>query len=185
MSDPFQLLGFEHHFALSAQELELRHRDLSAALHPDRFSHASPAERRAALNRAIAINEAARILKNPVQRGELLLSHYGVSTEEEQHPPASPALLMEMMEKRERLRTLTQQADIDSLEKLVELTRGEEKISLGQLEVVFERLGAAAESGQDLAAEEVERAYHHLSVLRYLRRFFEEADASLDELEEI
>ena len=52
--DPqIELLGVPALFALDEQELEKRHRDLSRALHPDRYAGRPSSERREALSRAI------------------------------------------------------------------------------------------------------------------------------------
>ncbi len=38
MIDPFSTLGLPVRFALAPKELEARHRELSKALHPDRYA---------------------------------------------------------------------------------------------------------------------------------------------------
>ena len=58
MSDPFETLGVEARFDLDLRAVEQRHRDLSKALHPDRYTGAPAAERRMSLSRAIDVNEA-------------------------------------------------------------------------------------------------------------------------------
>ncbi len=67
-ADPFDTLGVEPRFDLDLAALERRHRDLSRALHPDRYAGAPAAERRLALGRAIDANEALRVLKDPIRR---------------------------------------------------------------------------------------------------------------------
>ena len=84
-------------------ELEKRHRELSRALHPDRHADKTPAERRHALGKAIEVNEAFRVLKDPVRRAEALLRGRGVHIEEGKEAPADPSFLMDIMELRETL----------------------------------------------------------------------------------
>ncbi len=66
--DPFATLGIDPAFNIDLAAVEQRHRDLSRALHPDKFSGAPAAERRLALNRAIEVNEAWRAVRDPIRR---------------------------------------------------------------------------------------------------------------------
>src|SRR3954454_15927026 len=54
-------------------DLEQRYRALSRQFHPDYFYNASAAERRASLERSSYLNDAYRVLKNPIARVEYLL----------------------------------------------------------------------------------------------------------------
>ncbi|MFO0630380.1 MAG: hypothetical protein U0325_32800 [Polyangiales bacterium] len=77
MGDPFAELGVPRRFALPMKEVAQRHRDLSRALHPDRHTGASPAERRVTLERAVAVNEAWRVIRDPLARALALLDLHG------------------------------------------------------------------------------------------------------------
>jgi curved DNA-binding protein CbpA len=46
VTSPFELLGVPVLFALDEQELAKRHRDISRALHPDRYTGRPSSERR-------------------------------------------------------------------------------------------------------------------------------------------
>src|SRR5438552_18538223 len=116
--DPFETLGIEPAFSLDLEVLEQRHRDMSRALHPDRYAASGAAERRMALGRAIEVNEAFRILKDPIRRAEALLARHGVASGAGKEPPASPALLMEVMERREALADMRQSKDKAALERV-------------------------------------------------------------------
>ena len=59
-------------------DLEQRYRALSRQFHPDYFYNASPAERRASLERSSYLNDAYRTLKSPAGRVEYLLKLEGV-----------------------------------------------------------------------------------------------------------
>ena len=52
--NPFATLGVEPRFDLDLPALEKTHRELSRALHPDKYVGATASERRAALERAVA-----------------------------------------------------------------------------------------------------------------------------------
>ncbi|MFO0555112.1 MAG: Fe-S protein assembly co-chaperone HscB [Polyangiaceae bacterium] len=166
MADPFETLGVTPRFGLGLAELEERHRALSRALHPDRYAGAPAAERRMALGRAIEVNEALRVLKDPVRRAEALLSRAGVPTGEDREPKASPALLMEMMEAREALADAVRAKDAAQVEDLAKEMRAREAKLLGALGEVL-----------DAPAPQAPRALALLGELRYTRRFLDEVSA--------
>src|SRR5262245_41178207 len=89
MIDPFETLGVEPRYNLDLRALEQRHRDLSKALHPDRYASAPAAERRLSLSRAIDVNEAFRALRDPVRRAEALVRRAGVPVGETAEPKAA------------------------------------------------------------------------------------------------
>jgi molecular chaperone HscB len=168
--DPFETLGLEPMFGLDLVELERRHRDLSRALHPDRHTASGASQRRMALGRAIEVNEAFRILKDPVRRGEALLARRGVASGEGKEPPASPALLMEVMERREALAEIRKTKDPAGLARLVAEVHSEAERAQASLAGEF----AAASANP---AEILKR----IGELRYYRRFLDEAAAIADD----
>ncbi|MBK9264711.1 MAG: Fe-S protein assembly co-chaperone HscB [Polyangiaceae bacterium] len=171
MSDPFETMGVEPRFDIDPDKLAERHRDLSRALHPDRYAGAPAAERRLALGRAIEVNDAYRVLKDPVRRAEALLRRAGVPVGETAEPKPSQALLMEMMEQREELADARRSKDLGAVHKLALAVRERERDVLAKL-------------GRALAADgsEVSAALPHLGELRYLRRFLEEVSAIEEDL---
>ncbi len=168
--DPFETLGVEPVFGLDLAVLEQRHRDLSRALHPDRHAAAGAGERRMALGRAIEVNEAFRILKDPLRRAEALLALRGVHGAEGKEPPASPALLMEVMERREALAEVRQSKNEAGLNRLV-------------AEVNSEAARAEAALGREFAAPSPNSAeiLKRIGELRYYRRFLDEAASIADD----
>lgn len=171
MASPFELLGVPALFALDEQELARRHRDLSRALHPDRYAGRPSSERREALSRAISVNEAFRRLRDPISRAEALLQQLGREVSETNQPKPAPALLMQVMEKREALSLARRSGDRARIE-------GIAAAAADQAELATERIA-------DAFAEEpvpVELVLELLGELRYLRRLKEEAGAALDEL---
>ena len=94
--DYFAFLGLPRKLNLDPEELERRFRDLSRQFHPDYFYNASPPERRASLERSSYLNDAYRVLKNPVTRLEYLLKLEGVAAQgPEQASRQVPAGLLE------------------------------------------------------------------------------------------
>jgi molecular chaperone HscB len=171
VTSPFELLGVPVLFALDENELEKRHRDISRALHPDRYAGRPSSERREALNRAISVNEAFRKLRDPISRAEALLHQLGREVTETSQPKPDPSLLMQVMEEREALSAARRSGDRLKIEGIAASASGQAE--------------AAAERMADAFSEEpvpVERVLKLLGELRYLRRLKEEAGAALDEL---
>src|SRR5438067_1210588 len=75
--DYFAFLGVPRTLNIDPAELERRFRELSRQFHPDFFYNATPAERRASLERSSYLNDAYRTLKNPIARVEYLLGLEG------------------------------------------------------------------------------------------------------------
>jgi len=170
-SSPFEVLGVPLLYALDERELERRHRDLSKALHPDRYAGRPSSERREALSRAISVNEAFRQLRDPISRAEALLAQLGRAVSETNQPKPEPGLLMQVMERREELASARHAGDRARVEAVA--ARAE-----CDAEEVAERM-ADAFSEEPIPVEQVVKL---LGELRYLRRLKEEAAAALDEL---
>lgn len=98
----FDRLGVNPTVELLADDLARRFRALSRELHPDRYAGRSARERRLAVEQMTAVNDAYRTLRDPVQRATHLLHLRGVEIAE-RGGDAEPALLMEVMELRERI----------------------------------------------------------------------------------
>lgn len=173
MKDPFDTLGLEPTFDLDRDALAVRHRTLSAELHPDRYVGRPASERRMALDRAIEVNEAFRALRDPIRRAEHLLKRNGVPVGERVEPKASPSLLMEMMEVREELAEARAAKDLDRIAALGDAMRGKRRAIEEDLTVGF-REASSAEAHAALLPK--------LGELRYVHRFFEELEAIEDEL---
>ena len=103
MNDPFEMLGVERRFDLDLATVEKTHRELSRALHPDRYAQAGASERRAVLEKAASVNEAWRIVRDPIRRAEALFRLAGIPVGEDNEPKSTPAFLMEVLEEREAL----------------------------------------------------------------------------------
>jgi molecular chaperone HscB len=71
--DYFSFFGLDRKLGIDAADLEQRFRTLSRQFHPDYFYNATPAERLASLERASYLNDAYRVLRQPLDRVEYLL----------------------------------------------------------------------------------------------------------------
>ena len=176
VADPFDTLDLEPRFDLDIESLGARHRELSLALHPDRFAGRPASERRAALSKAMDVNAAKRTLDDPVSRAETLLVRLGAAVGEGREPAAPPELLMAMMERREALQAARAASDKTALLRLTAEVEAEQAREIANLGALF----AEAFGGRSEARDAIVRS---LGALRYYRRFFDEAFAVLDDLD--
>jgi molecular chaperone HscB len=167
--DPFATLGMPREYALDSEELERKYRDLQRALHPDRHVNATPAERRVALNRAVEVNEAYRVLKDDVRRAESLLSLFGHAAKE---TAADPELLMEVMELRESLSEAKQERNLPRVQKLASQVQALATAARRELAAAL----ASHAEGASLA-----KPAALLSKLKYYKRFLDEVTAIEDD----
>ena len=94
-------------------------------MHPDNFVNASVEEQADSLKRSSALNDAYRVLRDPVARVEYLLEIEGARKEGEQKQQAPPELLEEVFELNESLDELREAkasgGDLESLKSKLEL----------------------------------------------------------------
>jgi molecular chaperone HscB len=167
--DPFATLGLARSFDVDLAAVEKTHRELSRALHPDKYVAAPPSERRAALEKAVQVNEAWRTVRDPIKRAEALFVLAGIAVGETNEPKASPDFLMEVMERREELAEARARKDAAAVTRLA---ADIESRAAG----VERALGAGFAKGGDVRA-----LLPLLGELRYCRRFLEEVSAIEDE----
>ena len=95
-ADFFSFLGLARKLNLDMADFEQRYRALSRQFHPDYFYNATPAERRASLEKSSYLNDAYRTLRNPISRVEYLLKLEGMAPQgPEQASKQVPAGLLE------------------------------------------------------------------------------------------
>jgi molecular chaperone HscB len=86
--DYFAFLDIPRKLNLDVADLERRFRALSRQFHPDYFYNATPAERRASLERSSYLNDAYRTLRDPISRVEYLLGLEGFAPRDGAQMPA-------------------------------------------------------------------------------------------------
>lgn len=96
--DYFAFFGLDRRLNLDSAELQRRFYDLSRRYHPDRFARKSAAEQQSALDATALLNDAYRILRDPVHRAEYLLKREGLDGGEQQSKDVPPELLEEVFE---------------------------------------------------------------------------------------
>jgi molecular chaperone HscB len=180
--DPFATLGLPRRFALDMKHAEARHLELSKTLHPDRYASAAAGERRMALSRAVEVNEAFRIVRDPIKRAEAILKLCGLGAEvgETREPKPSGAFLMEVMEARERLDDAKAARDAAAIETVVR--EAKEQFAAAE-RAVSEAIDTALDTGAtESASDALRAAIPLLGRLRYAARFLEEARHAEDDL---
>ena len=102
-SDHFSLFGLPRKLWIEMSALETKFLELSWKLHPDKFVNASPADQELSLKGSSELNDAYRVLRDPVARVEYLLELEGTRKEGEHKQQAPPELLEEVFELNESL----------------------------------------------------------------------------------
>lgn len=167
----FALFGLPVTFALDLTALERAYREVQREVHPDRFVHASDAEKRIAAQWATNANGAYKTLKSPLARGRYMLSLCGIDTEEESNTAMPVAFLMQQMEWREAVVAARQARDETALAALTREWREAEKALVGQLGT---ELSSSLPSPQ--AKETVRK-------LRFLEKLGEEIDLAAEAMD--
>jgi molecular chaperone HscB len=101
--DYFALFELPKKLWIEMDGLEKKFLQLSWKLHPDNFVNSSELERELSLKRSSELNDAYRVLRDPVARVEYLLGIEGLRKEGEHQQQAPPELLEEVFALNESL----------------------------------------------------------------------------------
>jgi molecular chaperone HscB len=145
-ADYFAYFGLPRKLWMGMDGLEQKFLQLSWKLHPDNFVNTSEREREISLQRSSKLNDAYRVLRDPVARVEYLLELEGMRKEGEHKQQAPPELLEEVFELNESLDDLREAksagANVDALS---ERLRAAEKHFGEKLHEVDNELKTAAQ----------------------------------------
>lgn len=175
MGDLFTVLGVPRRYHLRADELEQRFLTLSKQLHPDRFAKASPRERLESMQKTTALNDAYKVMRDPVRRAEYLCKLEGLDIADEkiESVKASPELLAEMMELNEQLDEARAAGELGVVRQLADAVRERRAEALLAVEEGFRAVDAGDRSTLPAIAQQ-------LIAMRYHARFLEQAEAAED-----
>jgi molecular chaperone HscB len=159
-TDFFALFGMPHKLWIEMNALEQRFLQLSWKLHPDNFVNATETERELSLKRSSELNDAYRVLRDPVARVEYLLGLENMRKEGEHKQQAPPELLEEVFELNESLDELREAksagSDLAALKSRLEAAERNfgEKLSEvdAQLQETARTWDVAVDAGADDAA---------------------------------
>lgn len=157
MNQYFALFNLPAGFVLDNAVLDERYRRAAAQCHPDKFAAKSAFEQKQAVMMAATLNEAYRILKNPIDRAAYLLREQGVEADAPEHTAFAPEFLMQQMAWREALDQ--GRGKTDALQAL------QREISDAQ-QVLYDALETAFANGDDAQAAQLVRQGRFLNKLQ-------------------
>lgn len=137
MNNYFALFQQAETFDLDLTALEQTYRALAAQFHPDKFASASSFDQKQAMMMSATLNEAYRILKNPLDRATYLLKKQGIDADAPEHTHFAPEFLMQQMEWREALMDAKMEHNIPALQQLHHTITQEQNQLQQQLQHAF------------------------------------------------
>lgn len=176
--DYYEFFDLPRCLALDPEDLKNRYYSLSRLLHPDRYTRRSEQERRFSLEASSILNDAYRVLRDPIQRAEYVLREEGFPVGDQRNKDVPPELLEEVFELNMALDEL-RSGDLDVLPQLESWRRRFLEMLAGidaELEELF-RQHDAAEGAQRRRALEQIRAV--LNRRRYISNLVQEVDKQL------
>ena len=135
MTNPFAIFDLPVTFNIDLGLLSNRYLELQKSLHPDNFVTADSATQHQAMQKALEINDALKVLRDPVQRAEAIIAiETGNAVDPEQRSTQDVAFLMQQLEWREELENIEQSQDENALESFAKRVKKETKEMLTALE---------------------------------------------------
>ncbi len=149
-NDAYAILGFDPVFDLDLRTLRARWMRAAAGVHPDAEG---------AVLTSARVNDAFRILSDPLSRAETLLTRLGfgeLTRNDEARKALPPEFLMEMMEYREEVDRL-EPSDVPARAALRELARSKRDAAIAEIARAFREIAHATqdESARAQAARDV------------------------------
>jgi molecular chaperone HscB len=159
--DHFLLFGLPRKLWIEMSALEKRFLELSWKLHPDKFVNASAEEQELSLKSSSELNDAYRVLRDPVARVEYLLEIEGTRKEGEHKQPAPPELLEEVFELNESLDELrdakASRGDLASLKSRLEAEEKNFRQKLGEVDEQLQQTARQWDVAIDANAGDADR----------------------------
>ena len=166
MFNAYETLGIKPVFDLVLPDLEKAYIRCIGQIHPDQQRHLPEEQRKKSLEEAAIVNEAYRILKDPLLRAQHLLGLHDYSLSFA--ISASSEILRESMTLRE---SLEEAETSEAIEPLLKETRQKMDVLLDELQSIF-KVGDMLKSHALVAR------------LTYLKKFVQEAQEKLWSLED-
>jgi molecular chaperone HscB len=158
MQNHFELFHLPERFTVDPAALEKAYHEVQNQAHPDKFTQASGAEKRVAMQWATRANEAYKTLKNPFKRAAYLCELHGIDLQIESNTSMPRDFLMQQMEWREELDDAKAAKDLDALEALQTTVRDARKAEI-------------ADTGELLDAGDYSTAALNVRKLMFLEKF--------------
>jgi molecular chaperone HscB len=167
----FELFNLAPAYSLDTERLEDSYKELQSLVHPDRYTQAADAERRASMQWTTRVNEAYSTLRDPVQRAKHILELHGVDVGFETNTQMPTDFLMQQLETREQLEEALQKKDSGFLDSLRNSLSGKRKILEAQI-------GESIDARKDYAG-----AVDLVRKLMFLEKLDAEIDAAYEAVE--
>jgi molecular chaperone HscB len=154
----FELFDLPRKLWIEMGALEQRFLQLSWKFHPDNFVNASEHERDLSLKRSSELNDAYRVLRDPVARVEYLLALEGERKEGEKKQQAPPELLEEVFELNESLDELREAkssgGDLASLKMRLQSAEKSFQMQLGEVDKELQSVAREWDAAMDANADQ-------------------------------
>lgn len=137
MSNYFTLFRLPENYDIDTNALAQTHRALIAQFHPDKFAAASAFEQKQALMMTATLNEAHRVLNDPLDRAAYLLQKQGINADAPEHTQFAPEFLMQQMEWRETLMDAKISQNTHELNQLAQTIAAEQEQLQQNLQAAF------------------------------------------------
>jgi molecular chaperone HscB len=159
--DYFALFEMPRKLWIEMDGLEKKFLQLSWKLHPDNFVNATERERELSLEKSSQLNDAYRVLRDPVARVEYLLDLEGTRKEGEHKQQAPPELLEEVFELNESLDELREAkstgGDLAALKVRLEAAEKNFQEKLGEVDAQLQSAAREWDAAVDAGADNVAR----------------------------
>src|SRR5260370_13636778 len=172
--DYFEVFEMPRKLWIEMSAFEKKFLELSWKLHPDKFVNASAEEQELSLRRSSELNDAYRVLREPVARVEYLLEREGMRKEGEHKQQAPPELLEEVFELNESLDELRDAkasgADLASLKSRLEAEEKNFQEKLGEVDAQLQDTAKQWDAAIDANASDSDRKALMLRLNELLNR---------------
>jgi molecular chaperone HscB len=138
--DYFTFFGIPRKLSVDTSDLQSRFYSLSRQFHPDRFARGTVADQQYALDATALLNDAYRVLRDPIQRAEYLLAQEGFDIGEQRSKNVPPELLEEVFELNMLLEETPERDELERARTKFESMQAETDEELSSL---FERYDAS------------------------------------------
>jgi molecular chaperone HscB len=160
-TDYFALFAMARKLSIDVNDLERKFLQLSWKLHPDNFVNATEQEREFSLQGSSEVNDAYRVLRDPIARVEYLLELEGARKEGEHKQQAPPELLEEVFELNESLDELREAkesgGDLTALKSRLESVQKNFQEKLGEVDAHLQTAAQQWDAAIDAKAGDHDR----------------------------
>lgn len=170
MQNHFNLFDLPQRFTIDPGALDRAYHNVLNQVHPDKFSQASDAEKRVAMQWATRANEAYKTLKSPFKRAAYLCEINGVDLQTESNTAMPIAFLMQQMEWREALDEARRAGNKAELLVLDNAIRSAQKAAIAEVAALLDNSDFAHAAGL-------------VRQLMFLQKFGDEVSDGLDTLD--